>query len=238
MIVLKAALLKLEGVLVSVKQLEAYVIVQSFNKAGITIKQNLNDLFYLHSLPEFASRKNFFKALLVVYKLGKIVDSEKIILEINKFTEKDEKTISIALRKYEELYSGWVKLNHMVKPLAEPGSLSVFLQKKKFKVAVYTNLDKKFAEFLLDKYGIQTNLIICKNDKPFGFASKQFKLKLEECFIVTDSVAEVQAGKKIKCTTIGAITGVSTREQLVLEKPDFMIQGLKDLQKILESYTG
>jgi HAD superfamily hydrolase (TIGR01509 family) len=54
-----------------------------------------------------------------------------------------------------------------------------------------------------------------------------------DCVIVGDSVVDVQAGKAAGVKTVAVLSGLYTREELAVAKPDFIIGNLTELPKLL-----
>lgn len=64
--------------------------------------------------------------------------------------------------------------------------------------------------------------------------AQQLNIQINECAVVGDSVADVQAGKKAGMKTIAVLSGIFTRKELEKEKPDLIIKNVNELSDFLE----
>lgn len=64
--------------------------------------------------------------------------------------------------------------------------------------------------------------------------AKKLNVKIGECVVVGDSVADIKAGKKAGAKTVAVLSGIFRKEELEKEKPDFIIESVNQLPKILE----
>lgn len=243
---LKGALLDLEGVLVSNRKLQNYVIVQGFNKAGITFRLDLSKVYYLRSFPEFHEKKNFFRCLLALHKLEKIATVEEINKKMALFNAEDERVIKVAVEKYSELRRDVRNMIHMVQRLGKPDKFTLFLKKHGFKIAIVTNANRMLAKAILEKFDIYYDILVTEDETgvekpnalPFKHAMEKLHLNPQECFVLEDSVAGIEAGRKAGCKTIGILTGNATEKQLIEKKPGFIAKDLIEVESWLEEING
>ena len=101
------------------------------------------------------------------------------------------------------------------------------------------NVLKELEKFGLTKYfqsvitALNTHLL-----KPSPEAlikcAKQLGIKISECAVVGDSVADVRAGKTAGAKTVAVLSGIFTREELEREKPDLVLKSINELPDFLE----
>lgn len=74
--------------------------------------------------------------------------------------------------------------------------------------------------------------------KPFpeGFikCAELLGVHAEECLVVGDSVADIRAGKRVGAKTAAVLSGIYSREELAMEKPDLIIPSVNELPHHLE----
>ncbi len=77
----------------------------------------------------------------------------------------------------------------------------------------------------------------CKCRKPktalFKEAAKKFKINLKQSFLVGNSLRDIEAGKKIGCSTILILDGKVTEEEIKKAKPKFTAADLKEAVTII-----
>jgi len=64
--------------------------------------------------------------------------------------------------------------------------------------------------------------------------AKQLGIKISECAVVGDSIADVRAGKTAGAKTVAVLSGIFTREELEREKPDLVLKSINELPDFLE----
>lgn len=64
--------------------------------------------------------------------------------------------------------------------------------------------------------------------------AKHLSLQTSECAIVGDSIADVRTGKNAGAKTVAVLSGIFTREELVMEKPDLILGSINELPEFLE----
>ena len=62
---------------------------------------------------------------------------------------------------------------------------------------------------------------------------KKYSLDPKKTFFIGDSNHEIEAAKEAKCKSIAVTWGFSTRERLGKENPDFTVDSIEELEKIL-----
>ena len=64
--------------------------------------------------------------------------------------------------------------------------------------------------------------------------AKQLGIKIRECAVVGDSVADVRAGRNVGARTVAVLSGIFTREELEVEKPCLILESVNELLDFLE----
>lgn len=64
--------------------------------------------------------------------------------------------------------------------------------------------------------------------------SKQLKVEAYECVVVGDSVVDIRAGKNAGAKTVAVLSGIFSREELEKEKPDLILESVKELPDFIE----
>jgi phosphoglycolate phosphatase len=59
-------------------------------------------------------------------------------------------------------------------------------------------------------------------------------IQISECAVVGDSVADVRTGRNVGAKTIAVLSGIFTREELEMEKPDLILKSVNELPDFLE----
>ncbi len=165
-------------------------------------------------------------------KLGKLIVHELFPRlswkKINKIME-DHHKIIINGAKYMKSFPG-------VKPVLNK-------LHENYKFAVISNGRHSEIEAILKAAGFDPGLFDLlvgsdevKNAKPYPdeiFKAEKI-LHLKASFMVGDTIYDIIAGKRANVKTIAVLTGNHTRKMLEKENPDYIINSLKDLLKILE----
>ena len=140
-------------------------------------------------------------------------------------------------------YSGLNEIE--ILPYAE--EIFLFLKSKGIKVALDTGFTKQIAEVIIEKLGWLKNhtidCMVCSDDVPKGRPYPFMIEKIMQQVCVTDSQkvikvgdteVDVNEGLNANCLySIGITTGAFTRQELSIYKPSFIIDHLKELEKII-----
>mgnify|MGYP000333041488 CR=1 FL=1 len=120
------------------------------------------------------------------------------------------------------------------------------LREKKILVGIVTSqtIPADLVRLNLKRFNVESfvDTIVTFNDvpkrkpAPDGIleCAKRLGVKTNECVVVGDAEADVQAGKAAGAKTIVVVGGVATRESLSKEKPDIILNNLQELTTILE----
>ena len=122
----------------------------------------------------------------------------------------------------------------IVKPIKNANEV-VRALRKKFKVFLITNSDKKFILSLLKKFEFKFDKIFAKEDfKDKSEAIKKIArllgIKTKEIIYVGDTVLDVKVARKAKCK-VAIIPNWSPRYLVKKEKPDYLLNSIKELKK-------
>ncbi|MBD3230421.1 MAG: HAD-IA family hydrolase [Candidatus Lokiarchaeota archaeon] len=114
-----------------------------------------------------------------------------------------------------------------------------YLKEREIRLAVCSSTPKMNVHHILKKIGIYDffdaiitgdNVKVGKpNPEAFLIAVKKIGLNKENCFIVGDSVHDIEAGNRGNIKTIAVCTGFHDREELKDIKPEIIINDLTDL---------
>ena len=124
-----------------------------------------------------------------------------------------------------------------------------WLKKKGIKVAFNTGYDRGTAEKILTKadviIGKDIDYLVTASDvsrnRPYPDMILQCCLLADvdptTAIKVGDSAIDIEEGKSAGCAlTIGITTGAQSREQIIVASPDYIIDSLTELKKIVEQY--
>jgi len=64
--------------------------------------------------------------------------------------------------------------------------------------------------------------------------AKQLGIQISECAVVGDSVADVRTGRNVGAKTVAVLSGIFTREELEMEKPNLILKSINELPDFLE----
>ena len=112
-----------------------------------------------------------------------------------------------------------------------------------YKIAILSNCQHRNIQYLLKGAKINKdifNYIIGNDDvkHPKPYPDEIFKAqklaKTKALAMIGDSPYDIRAGKKAKTKTISVLTGLYTKKRLKKEKPNFILDSIKDLPKLLQ----
>ena len=122
------------------------------------------------------------------------------------------------------------------------GARKILLRlKKNYKIAIISNSKQKEIRAFLKAVGIKKQLfdVLIGNDNvkypkpaPDEILKAKQLLKLNDGYIIGDSIYDIRARKKAKVKTIAVLTGDHTQKQLKKEKPWKIIKSVKELTKL------
>ncbi|OYT49956.1 hypothetical protein B6U79_00705 [Candidatus Bathyarchaeota archaeon ex4484_231] len=156
----------------------------------------------------------------------------------------NEKTIDTLLRKKTRIHaelSGSVNLFDGAVELLDSLRFKV-----KLALATMSNrevIDKLLVEKKLENYfDFVTTVDEVKNPKPNPEAFLKCALKLnvppEKCVVVEDSIFGVRAAKKANMKCIAVPSGAYSKEDLMKERPNLIVNSLNERRRILDYVLG
>jgi len=64
--------------------------------------------------------------------------------------------------------------------------------------------------------------------------ARQLDVQTSECIVVGDSIADVRTGRNVGAKTVAVLSGIFTREELEIEKPDLILESINELPDFLQ----
>jgi len=159
----------------------------------------------------------------------------------------NERGTNITDKKAKELANKKDRLYHKMaekklKLLPGVKKLLTYLRNKNYKIGIASSASKEIIEQLLrvmkiKKYfDVNVSGLEVKSSKPhpeiFLECAERLKVKPEECVVIEDSVFGIEAAKKAGMKCIAVTTGQHTRKELEKMKPDWILNTLKEFNKI------
>ncbi len=129
----------------------------------------------------------------------------------------------------------------------QPNALQTLIRIKNLglKLAIVTNNGRKATSIVTKKFGLNDffDVIVTREDseelKPDEGSIKRaieiLGIDAKKAIYVGDGVIDILAAKKAKVISVAVPTGVSSIENLVEAKPDYLVGSLKDIMALLES---
>ena len=159
--------------------------------------------------------------------------------------ESIQKLQGITKEEAENFYQEHHKnLSKNYKPLLLNNSKGVidYFKKQGYKIGMVTTKRRKSAEEVIEKTNLTYDSLITSEDcnerkpspSPILKACKELEAKPEETAVIGDHIYDIIAGKKAGCMTIAITTGVKTKEELEKHEPDYIINDLNELKKIIQ----
>lgn len=115
--------------------------------------------------------------------------------------------------------------------------------KKDYRIAILSNCTHKEIKRILEgakikkeSYDILIGKDEVKHAKPYPdeiFKAEKL-LKEKASYIIGDSLQDIKAGKKARVKIITVLTGNTPKESLIKAKPNYIINSIKDVPKILK----
>jgi len=180
----------------------------------------------------------------------KMVDT-KIVTEIPKRLEQNlpindivkgddpQKFLEAYLKAYYQVTATKTKpipnISKTIKKLSEKARLALVTMRYVPKKEIVEELEK----FGLAKcFQHVITALDTRNPKPSPEAlikcAKQMGVKISECVVVGDSVADIKAGKTAGAKTVAVLSGIFSREELQRERPDLILENVNQLTDFIE----
>jgi len=211
----KGILLDLDGTIVDSK--EAYL--EAARTAFQTMEQKMIDARIVTEIPKRLEQN------LPINNIVKGIDSQKFL--------------GIYLHTYYQVTSMKTKpipkVSNALKKLSKKTKLALVTMRFVPKEKVVRELEK----FGLARYFQYIITAMDTHDpKPSPEAlikcAKKLGIKMRECAVVGDSVADVRAGKTARAKTVAVLTGIYSRKELEREKPDLILDSVNQLPDFIE----
>ncbi len=126
-----------------------------------------------------------------------------------------------------------------------PGVSEVLDYFGKRKKVLVTNRNKKYAEITLERLGLRGYFVEImggddeKCSKPeacqLNAMLEQFDVPKEKAIMIGDMAIDIAAGKNAGVHTCGVTYGIGKEEDIVREKPDYLINNISELKTIIKS---
>lgn len=214
---IKAVIFDMDGVLVDSEHHHHKSEIATFKHFGVEIDPNLNRQF--KGLP----LKKHFSSL--IEKLNLDTSLDDLLAKQNQFLEKVFSTEASLFNNVEQV-------------LKELSS--------KYKIALATSSERRFVKIVLKRFGIAKyfQVVVTANDitkgKPdpeiFLKAANLLGFKPEECVVVEDSSAGMQAAKSAGMTLIAH--KVDHNKELDFSKADFIAEQFMQIPQIIEKINA
>jgi len=142
---------------------------------------------------------------------------------------------------YKALYFDFINSSYLY-----PGVLETlkFLNDKNVKVSLLTTKVQEQADRIIDHFNLRTSFdyIMGRRDglphkpspEPLLVICEELKAAPAQTIMIGDTELDIQCGKSAGTKTCGVLFGYRTAEQIEKEKPDFIISGLIELEKLLK----
>ena len=117
-----------------------------------------------------------------------------------------------------------------------------WLYKQDVKIGIVTTKGRNRAKAVLHKFDLKYDVLISSDDvkhrkpspEPVIMACKKLKVKPKECIFFGDHPFDMSAGKRAGCTSIGLLTGHSTRKELKNAGASFVLKNLKTARNFIK----
>jgi HAD superfamily hydrolase (TIGR01509 family) len=174
----------------------------------------------------------------------------KTVTEIPRRLEQDlpidDLVTGVDVKKFKEIYlkAYYQATVNKTKPFPNiADTLKKLSSKTVLAVTTRRNITEKEVKRQLAKFGLAEHVqkIVTSRDtlkpKPCPEAlikcAEYLHVNIHDCAVVGDSVIDIKAGKNAGAQTVAVLTGIFSREELETEKPDLMLQNIKELPHFL-----
>jgi phosphoglycolate phosphatase len=198
------------------------------------------------------SRQAYLEAARTAFSsVGRQTVRMKTVMEIPKRFEQgipiDDLLPGVDVEKFRRTYlkAYYQAVAVMAKPLPSIGN-SIKRLSEKAKLALTTRREvsskvviRQLKEFGLERY-FQAVVTACDkfSPKPSPDAliecSRKLRVKTSECAVVGDSTVDIEAGRRAEAKTVAVLSGIFSRDELKKEKPDLILESVRELPDFLE----
>lgn len=217
-----------------------------FDMAGTTVDEN--NLVY-KTVEKTIKEAGFDVSLNDVLQHGAGKEKHKAITDILEACTKSEDVAESAAKIFANFKIALEKAYDEADIFAFEGMEAFFqnLKKHDIKVVLNTGYDFKTANKLMEKLnwkvGVQVDALITSDDVEKGRPHPDMILKAMSDFGIEnpsqvlkagDSQIDILEGKNAGCgITVGVLSGAQNKQQLELAHPDYILQNVTDLAKML-----
>ena len=144
----------------------------------------------------------------------------------------------IAKEEVDKLFFQEINLVGEPKPFPKVKEVLEFLKNKKIKIALLSShpqekLEKEIKNYGFQKFFIEANGSIHDKVETILEITKRNGFEPDETAYIGDMIHDIEAGKGGKVTTIAVSWGYQPKEKLLKENPNFFINDLEELKKIV-----
>jgi len=182
---------------------------------------------------------------------GRRIDNVNIVTEIPKRLEQNlpiqdllkgvdtEKFLDTYLKAYYRATATRAKpMPGMVKTLqklSQKAALAVVTRRHVPKREVIQELEKlSLARFIKHVVTATDNCRPKPSPEALMSAAEELNVPTSECVVVGDSVVDIRAGKAAGTLTVAVLSGIFSREELEMEKPDLILESVNQLPDFVE----
>lgn len=141
---------------------------------------------------------------------------------------------------YKSIYFDYIDASKIYPGVKEVMNL---LKEKKIKIALLTTKGQDQAEKILDHFeladhfdfimGRRSGMGHKPSPEPLRFICKELNVKTENTLMVGDSEMDIQCAKNANAISCGVTFGYRTRERLMEENPDYIIDNFLEVGNII-----
>lgn len=224
-------------------------ITQNFRK--YIIKNKINAVVFDLDGTLVSSHKTILKT--VIEALGECgynrpIDEEKFYITIGKHFREIFSDLEIEINDLEEFiriykskYFDYIGQSNLY---PEVITLLEFLKNEDIKIGLLTTKMQEQANKIIEHFNLQKyfDIIVGRRDgieikpspQPLNFISQEIDVHINNFLMVGDTEMDIQCGKNAGAQTCGVTFGYRSKEKLQNENPDFIIDDLFEIIKILE----
>ncbi len=160
-------------------------------------------------------------------------------LIIDSLESPDPARVQEAIKIYKDFYSVHMFDNTSL----YPGVVEVLEHFKGKKKVIISNKSSEFIRMGVDKFGISKYFLKilsgddenCRKPSPCPIINliKEFNVSPRNSIIIGDSLFDIKSGKDAGILTCGVTYGIGKKEDVIVAKPDFVIDDIVKLKDIL-----
>ena len=138
----------------------------------------------------------------------------------------------------DKLFSKEINSVEEPKPFSDAKEILEFLKQKNIQIVVFSSvpqekLEKEIRDYGFQKFFVDINGSVHDKVETITQIMEKNGFEANETAYVGDMIHDVDAGKKAKVITIAVSWGYQLKEKLSKESPNFLIDDLKELKKLI-----